>query len=326
MEKKLKKKLKRQSLYKSFFFLILLGLWILIFLTIFEEDRLQDAFKERCIIETVEDVTRCQEENHYVTVKTNTIYTTDYVYTENNIEKAYYLDFDLNGYSLIGLVKKDLAEELLNQEGPYEVDGKIVDFEEDIEKGKNLIIEEYLQEATTDAEKEQILSMILTPSFDEYTGNVGQEYIISIIFGMLIIVTAYFSIKNIYFYIYPYKTKDLKKRNTKELEQLENEYNKVPPKQKHFITKNYLGENAILHVRIQKLDNILWIYERSIQQYGIETKRFLVLNNIDGDAISLSVNEQEKEQIIEKIMEKNPNLLIGYTKENKNKYKSMKKR
>lgn len=121
----------------------------------------------------------------------------------------------------------------------------------------------------------------------------------------------------------------LKKISDEELEKIEKEIDDKETfyyERAHLIlTKHYII-SMIGKFRVEEFDNIIWIYEYRLKQYGLTTNKSLMAMNNKGEVRALvQVDGVTKKstavinEIAEEIAKKNENILVGYTKENRDK-------
>lgn len=198
--------IKKRTYIKTGILFIIFILSLSFFLINFKQKQLLDAFKEPCIVTSIQELENCMTKTKYITIKTNKIYTTDYVYKTNKNTEALFIDIDIEGKSLIAVVEKEKAEQLLNQQNTIEITGKLeLNNNTEMEKGKNNIINDYLNQIETDEQKELIKSNFLPGVLNEYEMN--QDIIIVITSITILIIIFIFIIKNIILILYSLKRK-----------------------------------------------------------------------------------------------------------------------
>lgn len=121
-----------------------------------------------------------------------------------------------------------------------------------------------------------------------------------------------------------------KKTSTEELKELINEIDSDKTIEFEHLNVFLLDDKLIelsAGIKIIPYDTILWIYPKSIRNYGIKTKRVYIY---DKEFKLHQVSEvgyfriKYFDEMYQELVEKLPNVMCGYTKENSEKFKSMK--
>lgn len=176
-------------------------------------------------------------------------------------------------------------------------------------------------------------TLITTNNFESFYGGLyldtaGTNTLSNILFVLGIIFFAItFWIVVIYLFKRIRVNKRLKKLDDGELEKIEEEidskdsfyYEKI-----HVIlTKNYLID-TYSKLTILKYEDLIWMYEHKLRQYGFTTLKNLVLLDKKNKAHSVAIisgmtrkSQEILDEIADTIATKNKNILIGYTKENR---------
>lgn len=101
-------------------------------------------------------------------------------------------------------------------------------------------------------------------------------------------------------------------------------------KAKLYLTKNYIMDFS--HgMTIIKYSDVLWMYPFELRQYGITTTKNIVIvdKNFKKHSIAGINNfgkaKEQFDNVLNTIMEHNKDILLGFTKENQNKVKELKK-
>lgn len=125
--------------------------------------------------------------------------------------------------------------------------------------------------------------------------------------------------------------KAIKKFDDEELKKIEDEIDEKESfhyERAHLIlTRNYII-SCLNGLNILKYEDIIWVYEYRLRQYGITTQKSIMVMNNQGKVkpiITLDgVTKKSKmvfEEIADTILSKNDKILVGYNKENKKKIK-----
>lgn len=131
-------------------------------------------------------------------------------------------------------------------------------------------------------------------------------------------------------------SKNIKKLSRVELKHINDELN--DPKSFYYnYAKVYLTENYIVSISLPfcviKYADILWMYKHVQRTNGIKTNEAIILKDmfnksysVASMSLSTKAKTEQFEEIMNTISQKNPNILVGYTKENINEYKTKMKR
>lgn len=279
-----------------------------------EEDRnIYDIFKGVCEVHNLQDLNHCYENNHYVRVYFDNAYSTNYGYYINNKLKAYYVDLDLEGYSLITIVKDDNAEELFQENSDiHYIEGVITDFTETQEHHGviDTIKHDYLELFGSDWNEEQIDNFILPIQIDAYKNHKINNLCFLILLTLICGTLLRFIIKGMCMMLKPEHYKSYSKiENTDSLEQ-EFENQIIYQSQSICLTPNYILHFSFGKVIIKEVKSLIWAYKRVTKQYGIIVNNCYILNFKDGDHFVMNIKD---EKVLEQFQ---TNILIGYTDEN----------
>lgn len=279
-----------------------------------------DYFKPECTITTIGDVARCQKKNKYVKVTFDTIYRTGYAYTTDNIETGLFVDIDLDGYSLIAVVP--IREEKALFEGKQKtVHGTLELFHDDaMVDGYHKIKQKYLQDFKDDATEEEILGMFIPYQLNAYNGQKSNQTISILVFLIPLVIAFGFFCYHFYYFLKPDKRKIYGKKDVSfdEITKIEEEYQKkekLYEKKPLMITDHYLIQKTAILLKANKIENIVWIYEHVVKQYGREVSRSFIICFNDGTSMAIVSNRNEYDTIQEILREKNDHILYGYKPE-----------
>lgn len=94
-----------------------------------------------------------------------------------------------------------------------------------------------------------------------------------------------------------------------------------------YLTTNYIVSVVNGLLRITKYQDLVWLYNKVAKQNSVTVNIFLVGATKEKKEffIANSLNEDILNNIIYLIKERNQNILIGYTPENKKKYEELRK-
>ena len=243
----------------------------------------------------------------------------------------YYFVTDSDNYLYIARITDDTYDKMAKQKEEqgdnfsYELTGYVFKIPSDLKK---LGIEAY-----NEAYEEEILTR---SNFEEFVGNVylDETYTPQTDNASVLIVLAFFAFICaififIAFILQKVKASKIDKVRMEEAkEELRSTSVKVYSKQKMYLTDKYIVSNyGGLH--IYEYSEVLWLYNLINYYRGIATGKSLMagLTNKKKVAIGYSrdVNNQTLEEIMDKILEKNKTVRIGFTDENQKYFKDYKK-
>ena len=290
--------------------------------------------KENSKAQNLETIITSKDENKeslhtYIEVKKN-----PYKFAvSNDTTDAYYLLTDGN-YLYVAYMSIDDYNKV-NDENDY--DGKIkIEGITGIPSSdvKNLAIETY---------NELFETQLTTADYESYFGDVyidmTKEYssssdVINVIGFITLIVGIICLIVNIAKKIS--YNKNIKKFSRVEIKHINEELNN-PNSFYYNYAKVYLTDNYIVSISLPfcviKYADILWMYKHVQRTNGIKTNESIILKDmfnksysIASMSLSTKAKTEQFEEIMNTISQKNPNILVGYTKENINEYKTKIKR
>ncbi len=113
------------------------------------------------------------------------------------------------------------------------------------------------------------------------------------------------------------------------LDEMEQDSVKYDKKLHLYLTENYVIDVSV-PLQIIKYKEIVWMYQHEIKQYGMTTLRNIILVTKDKKKHTMGSADGFKKQpkkelteIMEWITSKNPEILVGFTKENKEQAKDL---
>ena len=185
---------------------------LMLFLVASINNRYFDFFKPRCEVTNVVDYQQCLIENHYITIHSDTIYLTNYVYEQGN-KKALFVDIPLKNKSLIALIDEEKVNELLQTEGPITIEGHIeLDTNKNFEEARKKIITDAQQESTDEIDQKEIAHLFQEGVVNQAYEGRGHELAFIATFLILIMLLSYEIGKSFYQW---YKKKEPKKKKKK---------------------------------------------------------------------------------------------------------------
>lgn len=289
-----------------------------------------------------EILTKNTSENVYAKLNVSLLDSAFATETLDGKEKDYYIAFDENDNPFIIVLDKSgleslrkiqeytLSETEIEKPNPVMVYGNVSKSDTEVFK--------YLQEFLKDEDGN-------TYTIDELKSVVGENYLDTtwdnkeegifalILFGVfslsgLILIIVYF-VRN-------KKSKKILEEYERELEKIEEDvksgkgiHNK---KCKVYLTDRYLLSYAG-GVKLIELNDIVWVYPFITKQNGITTSKsiYVITNNGKSNVVAVvntwgKKNKAFFEELYQDIINKVPNVLVGYSKENMEKAKEMYKK
>lgn len=289
-----------------------------------------------------EVLTKNTSENVYAKLNVSLLDSAFAKETLDGKEKDYYIAFDENDNPFIIVLNKSgleslrkiqeytLSETEIEKPNPVMVYGNVSKSDTEVFK--------YLQEFLKDEDGN-------TYTIDELKSVVGENYLDTtwdnkeegifalILFGVfslsgLILIVVYF-VRN-------KKSKKILEECGRELEKIEEDvksgkgiHNK---KCKVYLTDRYLLSYAG-GVKLIELNDIVWVYPFITKQNGITTSKsiYVITNNGKSNVVAVvntwgKKNKAFFEELYQDIINKVPNVLVGYSKENMEKAKEMYKK
>lgn len=314
-------KIKRKGLNLLILNSILLILtFFCIYISIYDNRGIKDVFKVYCEVHTIADLEKCYNENYYIRIYFDNVYSTNYGYYIDEQLRAYYIDIDLEGYSLITVAKNDLAEELFNENNTITYIDGFITYLDDSEHHSGIVEKikvDYLKTFGDEYTKEDIDNMVLPIQVNSYQNVKFDNISIICIFTCICAILIYFIIKGIYMLIKPTNYKYYSKIENKDL--LKDEYQDkiIYENSKVCLTPNYIISFSFGKVIIKENKSLVWIFQRITKYYGVNMHKCYVLNFIDSDSIIIDLKD---EQILNQFKS---DILFGYSKENLNKYRKI---
>ena len=107
--------------------------------------------------------------------------------------------------------------------------------------------------------------------------------------------------------------------------ELEKNTSKYFEKERIYLTDNYIVSNLNNILRVNRYEDFIWIYISKLQQYGSTANIFVRVKtkNKKQYDIASSLDENKLNEIIDLIKQKNTNILVGFTTENRKEYKNI---
>lgn len=289
-----------------------------------------------------EVLTKNTSENVYAKLNVSLLDSAFATETLDGKEKDYYIAFDEDGNPFVIVLDKGGLEDLrkiqeytlseteMDKPNPVMVYGNVSKSDTEVFK--------YLQEFLKDEDGN-------TYTIDELKRVVGENYLDTTwdnkeegIFALILF--GVFSLSGltliIFYFVRNKKSKELLEEYGRELEKIEEDINNsrgIHNKEcKVYLTDKYLLSYGN-GVKLIELNDIVWIYPFITKQNGITTSKsiYVITNNGKSNIIAVvntwgKKNKASYEELYQDIINKVPNVLVGYSKENKEKFKEMYKK
>lgn len=251
--------------------------------------------------------------------------------TQDNVQQKFYIVFDKDNLMyLVRLSDKtyNKLDNMYNQnkeEFSYTLKGYIYNTPSEL---KRITIDVYNK-----AKNEKVLNLA---NFKLYFGNTyldetksPYDTISSLLMALGIFTTVLSVILLITYIVTLVNFKKVYKNYEKE--DIESELDKtttiVYKKENIYLTDKYII-STLMGLHIVEYKDLVWIYNERRKYNGVTIGRFLLAyknNNKKLQLASSKKNEEILNEIIVKIQEKNPEIMIGFTNENIKRYKEIKK-
>ena len=250
--------------------------------------------------------------------------------TDLGYETRHYFVSDKDGFeyivSLSGSTYK-LLEEMYAEnptEFSYKLKGYIFEYSNQL---KSLAIKEYNRINQKELLNEENFETIfgktyLSESKKPFNVITGIALLIGFVSVIAMPFCILFCIKFVIGFIL---SKLIIKKNYMDLEnELSNSNVIAYKKTKIYLTNKYIISKNWCRILVLEYNKLIWIYHNDEQnEYGLPTGRMKFIGH-DANSehlIALIKDEKILKEIMDKIVEKNPEILVGYTLENKEKYK-----
>lgn len=290
---------------------------LLVFYAVNQNEHYTDAFKDYYSVNSVQELEYCSTGSRYVKLNFTDFYETDMAVYDNYILTAYYVDFDIDGFGLIGIVSKNDAEDIFDGDQDY-VYGKIEVFTGIYKNAMDSIIDEYVSEFGDEYGEAQIRDMYLPFQLNNYSGHKGGDYFIMILFFLVILLNLICVLKGLIMLVMPGKYLSGKRRGRF----MDNAYEDDTYAYKDrglIVTKNYLIRETLISYKIYDLEDIRWVYNQDIWLIR-GTYKGTVIKTIRKQTIHV---HHQNDAIYMILKEKNPSILYGDSRENKQRYREI---
>lgn len=289
-----------------------------------------------------EVLTKNTSENVYAKLNVSLLDSAFATETLDGKEKDYYIAFDENDNPFIIVLDKSgleslrkiqeytLSETEIEKPNPVMVYGNVSKSDTEVFK----YLQEFLKDEDGNTYTIDALKSVVGENYLDTTWDNKEEGIFALIlFGVfslsgLILIIVYF-VRN-------KKSKKILEEYERELEKIEEDvksgkgiHNK---KCKVYLTDRYLLSYAG-GVKLIELNDIVWVYPFITKQNGITTSKsiYVITNNGKSNVVAVvntwgKKNKAFFEELYQDIINKVPNVLVGYSKENMEKAKEMYKK
>ncbi len=322
MKKKLSYKVNKKILYLGF-------LLIILSLTFFYLAKIEE--KREITSKDYSELVMLGKDNKssYVGLEIN--YLPYYVVTRksNNIILKYYIVVDKDNYMYLVRLTDETYQKMENmyESNPddfsYYIEGYIFETPIDL---KRATISSYNALAEQELVNEKNFSNYFGKSYlDETNLPYLNSYVFLLVAGILCDSISFIII--IYYIILVINNKKLLKNFDKEKikKEVSSKRTIYFDKLNLYLTNNYIITKH-LYLKIIPYKDIVWIYNEKNDYNGLLTNYSLVVYLKNNKKIKLvtSSNKDDLITIIKKVSKKNKDVLVGYSKTNKNKYKKLK--
>ena len=287
----------------------------------------KDKSKETIDLETViTSKSLSNKVNKKVKLK---IYNEPYLLAEKDDTSAAFYIVSNEKYFYIAKMNKSKAMSLTKTvtENGYELVGYTSSIPSEV---KGFAIDEYNKAYEDKLEKKLTLA-----DFENYFGDVCIDlskddsalapiqyvvFYVGLMIGVMLVIVAIIM-------MIAYKVK-IKKINNEDLEKLSKEINSGEAifyeKGQIYLTKNYLID--VNNLQFFKYEDIAWVYKHIQRVNGIVSYKCLMVSTNDGKQTMMALNAKDNyEKIMEFLVTKNNDIMIGYSKENIAAFKEKKK-
>lgn len=322
--------IKKKGIQKTIFYLILMLIVSLPLIVFHKQTRA--TLKGTCTATNFSQIKKCQNEKRFTTIKTNNIYDVGYNYVVDDVVVGKFLDIDLEGHVILTLVDINTANELLSQNGTRKISGTFSTFQNKVfSETKEKVIKDYIERFTVESSfitEEETRGMFFDYMFNQYDGA-GFPFIIVIMIIVIILLLLLFKvIEGIKMILWPNRFVIYGKTTLeaeKNVEKASFEFHNGPylfQSKSIYITNNYIFDLKGSQFTYHKVNEAIWMYEKSIRRYGLfETGKNLIIKFSDHTSMSLSLTLSERKKIMEILRVKNKNIVTGYDEETAFKYK-----
>lgn len=250
--------------------------------------------------------------------------------TESEKQKHYYFVTDEEGYIYIANITnktyKKLEKKYNNGDKTYELKGYLFNIPSKVKKAAietgNKLFEE--EKFTYSNLSDYVGNVYLDETKKANNSTIKILYAIATVVGIFACALFISSMIQIIKLRKFNKNKELVKKVKKELEDLIDDSYK---KQKLYLTNNYIISKT-KGLEVFEYKDIIWEYSKIKYINGIAQGKYLNLCTRDKKVHSIArtgANYDTIDEIMKEIKEKNPNIKIGFTKDNREYFKKIKK-
>lgn len=273
-----------------------------------------------------EVLTKNTSENVYAKLNVSLLDSAFATETLDGKEKDYYIAFDENDNPFIIV----LDETEIEKPNPVMVYGNVSKSDTEVFK----YLQEFLKDEDGNTYTIDELKSVVGENYLDTTWDNKEEGIFALILFGVFSLSGLISI--IVYFVRNKKSKKILEEYERELEKIEEDvksgkgiHNK---KCKVYLTDRYLLSYAG-GVKLIELNDIVWVYPFITKQNGITTSKsiYVVTNNGKSNVVAVvntwgKKNKASFEELYQDIINKVPNVLVGYSKENMEKAKEMYKK
>lgn len=264
-------------------------------------------------------------ENSYAKVTAQ--YIAPFAEKDDEDMKYYYVQ-DEEGYIFIAKISDETMEKVKKaydeekENFSYYLEGYIFNIPEDVKQLAMSELSEYFEGAPTITEEtyedyfgKTYLDEEITPDTEFNGFIIGWGVFLGGI-GIVLLIWYIASAIRVHKYTKNANLEDVKY-------ELQKSTAKCFPKETIYLTDKYIISKVNGLLRVNEYEDFVWIYNLKAQQYGHTVNIFLTVKTKDKKQfhIATSLDENRLIEIMSLIKEKNPQVLVGFTDENKEEYK-----
>ena len=169
----------------------------------FSRKDVTESFKGATEVHTYDELNVARYNSKYVKVYFTDAFETGYIYKYDGKVVAKYIDFDMDGYSLVAVVKSEEAKKILNGEQNY-IEGRLEKFTGEHKSAYDDYVKDYVnkfkneykpsedgEEASEEKYTEEELKSIFVPiqlNNYEYESYIGAIYVLLVGIGIVILI------------------------------------------------------------------------------------------------------------------------------------------
>lgn len=274
----------------------------------------KNLFQENCIVETEEDIKKC--EGKYATVKVKKVYDTEYEFQVNGEASGRFIDLDFDGKSLIAIVKKDQVKDLFQGEEEKVIEGKLEAFtNKGMKKGYEEIVNSYVKKFGENATEEGIKSAVFSVQLNAYHNSKQMAMICFVCLTVPLVLTLV-ALVVVLKRIFIISIKGKKSINEIVLEEELANGPYLYKRENFLMTNTFAVSSSSRGLHVEPIEKLVWMYERKVTQLGSsQRKKYLILCFENHNRMKVKFDNPEAEKVIQLLTLKKPDMIAGYSKE-----------